>query len=242
MIYLQTHSFPRMGGYPIDACVSSAYHGAILNEEPHEFISIDSLVYHTEATAKNNIYVGSVPFMLKVFKIAGVDYKKLPNSDRNDPVMSFSDALEIVKHTPKFIKPADDIKRFTGFVHEGYSYGCLDKVPDDFKVIVADPFPCKILTEYRVYVHKHFPTDCCLYSGHWYDGMVDKKFIFDKIDYNNKVLKMPNTYTMDVALLENGETVVVEYNDMWAIGNYGVPDGHYLEMLKERYRQIVGVA
>jgi hypothetical protein len=35
------------------------------------------------------------------------------------------------------------------------------------------------------------------------------------------------------------ENVIIEYNDMWAIGNYGMPNDLYLQLLKDRYFEIV---
>lgn len=45
----------------------------------------------------------------------------------------------------------------------------------------------------------------------------------------------PIAYTIDIGILESGENVVIEYNDMWAIGNYGIPNDLYLRLLKDRY-------
>jgi hypothetical protein len=32
---------------------------------------------------------------------------------------------------------------------------------------------------------------------------------------------------------------VVEFNDMWAIGNYGVPNDLYVKALRDRYFEII---
>jgi hypothetical protein len=50
---------------------------------------------------------------------------------------------------------------------------------------------------------------------------------------------MPSAYTIDIGILDGGENVVVEFNDMWAIGNYGVDNSIYLRMLRRRYFEIV---
>ena len=46
-------------------------------------------------------------------------------------------------------------------------------------------------------------------------------------------------YTVDIGILENDENVVIEFNDMWAIGNYGIPNDIYLRALKGRYFEII---
>jgi hypothetical protein len=65
-------------------------------------------------------------------------------------------------------------------------------------------------------------------------------------DYNyvNNVIeslkdKFPSSYVFDVGIFEDGENIDIEFNDMWAIGNYGVPNDLYLSMLKERYFDII---
>jgi hypothetical protein len=60
----------------------------------------------------------------------------------------------------------------------------------------------------------------------------------------NSVIKdnlctFPSSYTIDIGILEDKTNVVVEFNDMWAIGNYGVPNNIYLRMLRTRYFEII---
>lgn len=45
--------------------------------------------------------------------------------------------------------------------------------------------------------------------------------------------------TTGCGILETNENVVVEFNDMWAIGNYGIPNDIYLRALRDRYFQII---
>jgi len=56
---------------------------------------------------------------------------------------------------------------------------------------------------------------------------------------NSNKSKFPIAYTIDIGVLENGDNVVVEYNDMWAIGNYGINNYDYFKLLRERYFEIV---
>jgi hypothetical protein len=44
---------------------------------------------------------------------------------------------------------------------------------------------------------------------------------------------------MDVGVTEQGRNVIIEFNDMYAIGNYGLPNDLYLRMLRERYFEIM---
>lgn len=49
----------------------------------------------------------------------------------------------------------------------------------------------------------------------------------------------PCCYTIDVGILGDAETVVIEFNDMWAIGNYGMSNSEYMTMLSKRYHEIL---
>jgi hypothetical protein len=46
---------------------------------------------------------------------------------------------------------------------------------------------------------------------------------------------------MDFGVLEDGSTVLVECNDGWSIGNYGLCHLKYYQMLKDRWLQITGI-
>jgi hypothetical protein len=53
-------------------------------------------------------------------------------------------------------------------------------------------------------------------------------------------------YTIDVGILSSipfgsseRENVIIEFNDMWAIGNYGMENKRYLRMLVDRYFEII---
>jgi hypothetical protein len=63
-----------------------------------------------------------------------------------------------------------------------------------------------------------------------------KEYLESVIDSNKN---FPISYTIDIGVLDNGENVVIEYNDMWAIGNYGIDNYEYFSLLKSRYFEIV---
>lgn len=52
-------------------------------------------------------------------------------------------------------------------------------------------------------------------------------------------IDFPIAYTIDVAILKNNENTVIEYNDMWAIGNYGLDNITYKRLISNRYFEIV---
>ena len=58
-----------------------------------------------------------------------------------------------------------------------------------------------------------------------------------------KLKGFPSTFTIDMAIYKKHPKIrlktVVEFNDMWAIGNYGISNDLYVRMLKERYFDII---
>ncbi len=191
---------------------------------------------------RTNVFVGSVEFMREVFKRVGLHDVRLPkNSNRAHSVITLGEAHRRVAAGEKlFIKPIE-IKLFTGLVLDGFDYSCLHGLPDDTMVMAYDAFRRKITTEWRIYIKDGEIVDSRNYAGD-FTIMPNYKIVPNWIDWckNNK---FPRAYTIDVAVLEADESyienVVVEFNDMWAIGNYGLPNDLYLYLLISRYFEIV---
>lgn len=186
---------------------------------------------------RKNLFVGSVDFMKEVFSRVGIIDVRLPlNSNRKSEIINLSDAIKRSKLGEKlFIKPLE-IKLFSGFIIDQSTYQCIQSLPGTTKIICYTPFPSKILSEWRIYIHRDKIMDSRNYSG---DFMIHPDYEYARIVLNDNMDRFPKAYTIDVAILEEGENVVVEFNDMWAIGNYGIPNDIYLNLLKERYFQIM---
>lgn len=186
---------------------------------------------------KRNLFVGSVEFMREVYSRIGRTDIRLPiNSNRESEISTLLEVKKRISNGEKlFIKPIE-IKLFTGFVLDQMQYTCLKNLSDDTKVMVYKPFESEIKTEWRIYIHNNKMVDSRNYSG---DFTYSPNY-----EYVNNILKVnkstfPCAYTIDIAVLENNENVVVEFNDMWAIGNYGIPNDLYLKLLSDRYFEIV---
>lgn len=187
----------------------------------------------------HNIAIGSVEFMHEVFTKCNIPIPTLPkNSNRESEIITLSEAIKRTNDGEKlFIKPTQDNKKlFTGFVLDKSIYSCLNGLPNDMEVLAYKPFDSEIITEWRCYVYKNEIYDMKNYSGEFN--------VVPNINYINAVLKQntdfPIAYTADVGLLKSGKNVVIEFNDMYAIGNYGLRNDKYLSLLKERYLEITG--
>jgi hypothetical protein len=191
--------------------------------------------------------VGSTEFMREVFTHIGNTEVRLPrNSNRPSEIVTLTQAHQRVAAGEKlFIKPLVS-KQYgiSGLVLDGAKYTILNDVPGETLFYAYKPFSKKLISEWRIYVHRHRMVDARNYSGD-YCAIVNPTYVNHVIQQNKA--DFPIAYTIDIGIFEDltsvadfreMENVVIEYNDMWAIGNYGIPNDLYLTLLKDRYFQI----
>lgn len=234
MIYIQSDN-QRLRAHHFDA--ASAQFGAIESGFDFRLTSFEEVQSGKfNQLIKSNLFVGSVEFMKEVFSKVGKEETKVPkNSNRICQIMTLGDAKEIAKTKTIFIKPLD-IKLFTGFVLDQMIHTSISDVPDWTRVMVYDVFGSQIKSEFRCYIHRDRVVDIRNYSGDFFCSP-NKEYLESVIKENRG--EFPVAYTIDIGVLESGENVVIEYNDMWAIGNYGMPNDLYLQLLTDRYFQII---
>lgn len=202
-----------------------------------------------DLTIPNNLYVGSVEFMTEVFNKVniGLDDIRLPkNSNRKSEITTLGEVRKSVQSgTPLFVKPLQT-KLFTGFVMDKLSIRSISNIGDNVEVRVYQPFEYDIISEWRVYVDTELSTENSIhysikgiknYAGD--EFIIPSKAWITNIILENIVDGFPTQYTIDVGILGNGNTVVIEFNDMWAIGNYGLDNYTYFHLLRKRYFDIM---
>ncbi len=218
---------------------ASALYGAIDSCMDYKLVLIDEVISGKfDALIKKHVFIGSTQFMKEVFKRVGLTDVRLPmNSIYPCETITLEEFYERVAdgNTQLFIKPVE-IKLFTGFVYEGFQYSILKNLPPTTQVMVYKPFDPKLESEWRVYVKDTKIIDWKNYSGA-FDIMPDYNYVRSIIAEFKHIL--PSAYTIDVGILANKENVVIEFNDMWAIGNYGLSNDVYLELLSRRYFEIM---
>ncbi len=241
MIYIQSNTERTLPHHFDCAC---ALYGAIDSGKLYRLTSFEEVSSGKfDNLIKDNVFIGSVEFMREVFKRIGKMDVRLPvNSNRPCEIITLAEAhLRVSGGEKIFIKPVE-IKLFTGLVLDGATYSCLKGLPDDTKVMAYKPFKNKILSEWRIYVHNDKVVDSRNYSG---DFMEQPDYLWAIAIVNGNKWTFPCAYTMDIAIINNSIDFapptyeVVEFNDMWAIGNYGMPNDQYLKLLTDRYFEIV---
>jgi hypothetical protein len=235
MIFIQSNNEKTLPHHFDVACVM---YGAIETDQKYKLISYNDVISGKfDNLITNNLFVGSVEFMREVFRRVGINEPKTPtNSNREYYLSTISEIKQSVKLDNKhFIKPLI-IKLFTGFVIDQMVYTSLNNIPDDTEVMVYEPFKYNIESEWRCYIYNNKLQYLANYSGDLLIN-INPNYLNDIINHNKEIF--PIAYTIDVGVLSNGENVIIEYNDMWAIGNYGLPNDLYLKMLKQRYFEVI---
>lgn len=195
-----------------------------------------------DSLIRSNLFVGSVEFMTEVFRRIGIEEQpRIPyNNFRNEKRMMMED-FEYEK--PVFIKPVH-IKKFTGTIIDEYNYTQYKHHYPETEIIVQDIINFE--SEWRCYIFRNKFVDIKHYSG---DLFVDMRILESHLEDTLSVIQddeedFPETFVIDLGLYKTGilsttNCTVVEFNDMWAIGNYGVPNDLYVRMLKDRYFDII---
>lgn len=137
---------------------------------------------------------------------------------------------------PYFIKPSNDVKKFTGTVIENdFGLNILrdyDGVKDEDSVLLSNVI--NIVSEYRCFVHENELKGIQYYLGDFREypdvSVIDNMIL----DYKSSNV----AYTLDVGVTDKGETILIEVNDMWAIGSYGMNARIYALMCVRRMREI----
>jgi len=188
---------------------------------------------------KTNIFIGSTEFMQAVWKVAGKNPKLPMNSNREHVDLTLEQVRkDIEKGIVWFVKPYQN-KLFSGLVVDKYSISSLREFKDDLHVMGYKPLP-PILAEWRIYIHNNKIVDIKNYSGN-FKLEPNWTYIESELKKQNALHYFPCAYTMDIgkygSLIDHW--TIIEFNDFWAIGNYGIPNDLYVRMLRDRYFEII---
>lgn len=236
----------------------SVLKAAMLTDLPTQSLDIGS-VRHSLAghDAQRLLPVGSVEFVRAVIAATGIieptwqcyPSALLPWLHRELSTTTIRDV--IARQAPCFVKP-HTTKLFDGFVFPGASakhnaddhiaaqLQTLAQLDDDTPVLVSSVVD--FASEWRVYVMKGVVLGRGRYDA---DGAEDAGAPSQgEIETMVRAFKTaPAAWALDVGVLDDGRTALVEVNDGWAIGLYSSSDvssHQYLNFLWCRWCEIVG--
>ncbi|GMK39883.1 hypothetical protein PCCS19_29380 [Paenibacillus sp. CCS19] len=133
-----------------------------------------------------------------------------------------------------FIKPVED-KKFTGVVVKSTKdlVGC-GTYGEDPEILCSEVV--HFVAEWRCFVRYGTILDVRRYKGNW-------RAHFDYSVIENAVkefVSAPNGYAIDFGLTDKGETLLIEVNDGYALGHYGLLSLDYAKLLSARWSQLAG--
>ena len=136
-------------------------------------------------------------------------------------------------HSGVFVKPRGFQKLFTGFVWRGTRACRLHLAPYHRETPVFFSEPVCFVAEYRCYVLNGEIQGVRFYKGDWSRAPARSVVEAAVMAYQPYV-----AYAIDFGVLEDGSTVVVEVNDAFALGNYGLHPTLYAKMIEARWEQL----
>lgn len=191
-----------------------------------------------------HIVVGSVEQTLKYWEgrvqapaaIDLLDFKQFLG--REVRLIKSSEFLQTQKTYPVFAKPYDVIKAFDGT--QLMSEFDAHLVLQHLDVVLAVQPILDIVSEYRMYVSDGRILTLKFYGAGDPLMFPDKNMMMECFDFAVQFLPH-RSFCLDFGVIvQNGwtKTVLIEPNDAWAIGNYGLEPYMYVNFLKNRWLQI----
>lgn len=131
-----------------------------------------------------------------------------------------------------FIKPVED-KKFTGVVVRSPKdlIGC-GTYGEDPDILCSEVV--KFKAEWRCFVRYGTILDVRRYRGDW-RAQFDYRVVEEMVQKFNTA---PKGYALDVGLTETGQTLLIEVNDGYALGHYGLQALDYAKLLSARWAEL----
>lgn len=135
-------------------------------------------------------------------------------------------------HEGVFVKPQEQ-KLFTGLLWKGTPQHRLHLAPYDKTTPTYFSEPVQFLSEYRCYVLEGEILGVRFYKGDWSVAPCRRV-----VETAVGTYAPYRAYAIDVGVLVSGETVVVEVNDAFALGCYGLHHVAYARMIEARWEEL----
>ena len=193
-------------------------------------------------TSPFNIVVAWIEDTLKYFKKMGIPEMKSLNvpsellrfTGRSVEFMTMEEFMKDLRE-PIFVKPAGVAKAFPSGILRKASSKRFTLSDVDLSVPVMVSEVIDIVSEYRGYVIKgdlkaikHYQGDIRIFPNM---QVVDEAI--------SAYTSATDGYTIDFGITDKGQTIFIECNDGWSIGNYGLDPRIYSNLLAARWIQIM---
>jgi hypothetical protein len=136
-----------------------------------------------------------------------------------------------------FIKPLDKSKLFTGFVvHSNNDLFKIFNYSKNTRIFVSSIV--EWISEFRIFIVDSKIVGVKNYAGKP-DVLVDMKVVDQAIIDLEKSQESTRGYSLDFGVLSNGETALIEWNDGYALGGYGLDGEIYTDLILARWNEII---
>jgi len=204
------------------------------------------------------VIVGYIETTIKYFELYNIPVPKPLNIPESLRTPLFLGSGRVIGETtvgdikgglqlPIFIKPADRVKQFCSGLLENQKLVpyILNDAPDSAKAMTSTPM--NFISEWRCFVHKGELVGMHHYSGDFMFTPETRLIKFMVEQYKDA----PVAYTLDVGVYESTyttscgnvikghATALVECNDMWSVGHYGLRADTYATLLRDRWFEIM---
>ena len=238
LVYTQTHTDGRF----LNINVFTAFEGfRTLGYKVETFVLGD---LETLPLSPNAIVVGNIGIVWRALEKLGVPrppYLLTPECLKpflgRDEWISTLGEVRSLARVPIFIKPLERGKTFTGHVVKAFR-DLIETAPfpDDLPVLAQTPV--EFSSEWRVFVLEGE----VLGVGHYHGDPL----LFPDVSAVRTMLSTftasPAAYALDAGVTRDGQTLLVELNDGYALGAYGLPTHHYVRLLEARWDELCAAA
>lgn len=142
-----------------------------------------------------------------------------------------------------FVKPVKD-KIFTGkIIRNIYDLIGCGSDDENYEVFVSEPLD--ILAEWRCFIRYDQILDIRPYgmlmdrTRESYQFHYDSTMVGEMMNVFKKWDQRPASCSMDICLTKDGRTLLVEVNDAYALGCYGLPGTIYAKFISARWSQLL---
>jgi hypothetical protein len=199
--------------------------------------------------SNKNMVIADIDQTLAYFDRIGVKYPEPLNVPKELEIYAERDfayttigELKAKKDTftfPLFMKPRRRLKQCPAGVITNVKNIelTLAGIPDDVEIVVSGVLD--MVSEYRCFVQEGNLVGIQHYQG-------DFRIFPDMLEVQNMIRdykSAPSAYTLDVAIVpigrETAATVIVECNDGWSVGHYGLEAKTYFKFLRTRWNDLM---
>lgn len=206
---------------------------------PFDFVDLERLSLTRDTLVHGGIYT-----VKRALQIIGVDEPKacdgmppaelMPFYGRRVWASNMASVRSRLDNDEKiFVKPLHSQKAFTGHVigSDLTSLLMISGFEDDFEVMCSEVVEFE--TEYRGFVNRGELVGLRHYKGD-FGKIVDVDVVRSAV----KAWAGPVSYSIDFGLRSNGTTSLVEVNDGFALGCYGLPSITYANFVQDRWEEM----